>query len=150
MSRQWIQIAPPLQRIAFGAALQLPAKDRTEGYEILGKFLHQVKLDPAGSSEFMYQINRPRPSSTGIDDLVINRLAKWAVGATQRATYTVVPGVPAPTQMADVEREFYARLNLDINTSGEFKGELPPDKLLLILEELINIAKELAEKGDIP
>ncbi len=47
--------------------------------------------------------------------------------------------------------EVYAcRLGMDINTTADFKGLLPRNKLVSIYEELAVFGKEILEKGDIP
>jgi hypothetical protein len=48
-----------------------------------------------------------------------------------------------------VSPHYYAcRLELDINTIPEFQGVFERGQLHLILEELVNLAKEMAEHGD--
>ena len=54
---------------------------RELGYRELGRFLPAVRLDE-DSSDFSYQINRPR-RSTVIPELSVNRLSKWSVGKFQ-------------------------------------------------------------------
>lgn len=61
---------PPLIRLAFGAILIQPTQDRAEAYKRLGPYLHYVEIDPKASSDFFYQINRPRKSRTGISSLL--------------------------------------------------------------------------------
>ena len=42
------------------------------------------------------------------------------------------------------------RAELDMNTSPEYDGLLPHDTLPSLLQELIDLAAELAESGDVP
>lgn len=69
---------PPVRRLAFGAILLQPVEDRQTGYRQISAYLPSVRLDPEGSSDFSYQINRPRDSTSGISGLRINRLSKWS------------------------------------------------------------------------
>ena len=45
---------------------------------------------------------------------------------------------------------FSCRLELDINTSADYKNDLPVDKLTDVFLELVDLAKEIALEGDIP
>ena len=89
---RWLTIdkAPSLIRLAFGAVLTQSVETHSAGYERLSEYL-PFELDAKGSSDFLYQINRPR-ASTVIDDLQINRLSKWAVALLKQGAYS--PGSP--------------------------------------------------------
>jgi hypothetical protein len=147
MSR-WFKISPPLRRLAFGATLALPVDNRKSGYELIANYLPNVKLDPIGSSDFLYQINRVRDSQLGILDLVINRLSKWSVVKRGLARIDILP--EARVSLFPSSDIFSCRLELDINTSGEYKNDIPSGKLVDVFHELVDLAKEIAVKGDIP
>jgi hypothetical protein len=144
MSR-WLPMSPDLQRLAVGTVLSRIVKDRTDGYQQLQPYLHAVKLDPE-STDFMYQINRPRRSSIDVPDLKINRLSKWSVMALASVALSIERDVfqqrVTPTTIA-------CRLELDINTQPDFVGPLPKDKLDPIFHELTHLASEIANAGDI-
>ena len=148
MSR-WFKKSPPLRRLAFGTALMLPVDSRQSGYELLGKYLPNVKLDSVGTSDFLYQINRPRVSQTKISDLMINRLTKWSVLKQGLFGFELSPNAQVATLVPSSET-LACRVELDINTSADYKGDLPSDKLTEIFTELIDLTKEIALKGDIP
>ncbi len=76
---RWLDMSPPIQRLAFGAVLLQPVKDRQVGYERISSYLPAIRLDPQGSSDLLYQINRPRDSTSGVTGLRINRLSRWSV-----------------------------------------------------------------------
>lgn len=143
----WFKIAPPLARIAFGSVLIFPVDTRKAGYELLAKYLPTIQIDSVGTSDFLYQINRPRMSQLEVPDLKINRLTKWSVqklglgqlGFSPSAKVSIFPSYEA----------FSCRLELDINTSADFKSDLPQDKLMDIFSELVELAKEITVKGDI-
>ena len=147
MSR-WFKINPPLRRLAFGAILSLPVDDRKSGYELIANYLPNVKLDPIGSSDFLYQINRTRNSRLGISELEINRLSKWSVAKRGLVRFALSPD--AHVSSFPSSETFSCRLELDINTSGEYKNEIPSGKLVDVFHELVDLAKEIAVKGDIP
>ena len=145
--QRWLKVSPPLQRLAFGAVLAQPVESRKDGYERLSAYLHSVKLDSEGSSEFHYQINRPRNSTTGIAGLRINRLSKWSSASVQRAAISL--GAPAIAAQSGLAHHF-CRLELDINSAEDFRYPLPKEHLPNVLQELVDLGKEISEKGDIP
>jgi len=148
MMSRWFKISPPLRRLAFGSVLVLPVDSRESGYELLGNYLPNVKLDPIGMSDFLYQINRPRKSQTQIADLMINRLTKWSVLRRGLARFDLLPD--ARVSLFPSSETFSCRLELDINTSAEYKEDLPSDRLSNIFNELVDLAKEITLNGDIP
>ncbi len=142
----WLAKAPSLARFAFGAILLQPVERVRDGYVLIHKYLPGLPIDPDKCSDFLYQINRPRPSATGIAGLRMNRLMKWSVQVAQRMTVIVGSGgVEART----LGEEVACRLELDINTAPDFRQPIPPEQLGAILKELINLGYEIAEKGDV-
>jgi len=145
---RWLTMCPPLTRLAFGAVLAQPVKDRQTGYLHIAKYLHHIRLDPE-SSDFFYQINRARPSRTGINDLRINRLSKWSVLLFQRLTVTLEKTSAKAVEYTGLQSA--CRLELDINTAPDFPGgTLPQDRLSEVLDELVGMANEIAALGDVP
>lgn len=152
LMRRWCSIAPPVQRLAFGALLIMPVENRQSGIELVSRrFLSRLNLEPRGVEEFLYLINRPRGTRTDIPNLRINRLSKWAVAVYQRMR-VAVPAAPSqmesPVTFGDVT--YGGNLELDMSTSESFSGELPRDHVIPLLEELIAFGLEIALKGDIP
>lgn len=143
----WFTKAPPLSRIAFGMVLHRPVPDRLTGYRELAKYLAMVQIDPENSSDFLYQINRRRFSRI-IPSLPLNRLTKWTVANIDSGQFAM--GLGIPLQTVEFTNRHFVRLELDVNSAQEFRKQLPPDKIQGIFEELMNLAKELADKGDIP
>jgi hypothetical protein len=149
MMARWFKISPALRRLALGTILALPVESRQTGYELLGNYLPNVKLDPIGTSDFLYQINRPRNSQVQISELQINRLTKWSVLQRGLVGFELSPNAPVATLVPSSET-FACRLELDINTSADYKNDLPSDKLTAVFNELVDLTKEIALKGDIP
>jgi hypothetical protein len=142
----WLVHAPPSKRLAFGCVLTHPAEDRAQGYRWIANLLPSITLDPEGSSDFNYSINRPRPTRADINGFVINRLSKWSV-AKLRSIHLQLPQGPkallAPELIA-------CRLELDINTAPEFSGEFSANDSEPIVYELIELGTEIATAGDVP
>lgn len=143
----WLPKAPALNRFAFGAALLQPVESVRSGYALIQKYLPAVRVDPDGSSDLFYQINRRRPSVTRIDGLRMNRLSKWSVQLAEIVTMTVGSGNVVTRALGT---EAACRLELDINTTPDFAGAFPPDQLRALLQEMIDLGHEIAQKGDIP
>jgi hypothetical protein len=145
MMKQWVaEMSPKLARLGFGAVLLQPVSDQKAGYEILGQYLPAVDVDPIGSSDFLYRINRPRESMNTMPGLRINRLMTWSV---MRVEGHFISSQRLHIQALNLRA---CRVELDINTSQDYTGELPTAKLPEILEDLVSQAKEIATVGDIP
>jgi hypothetical protein len=146
---RWFKITPPTKRLAFGTVLNFPVEDRRSGYNLIAKYLPHITLDPEGSSDFLYQINRPRESKTGIPGLRLNRLTKWSVA--RRGIGQIELSVNEPRASYFPTSESYTcRLELDINTIPDYQGDLPSDQLYSIFQEMVDLGKEIVIKGDIP
>ena len=150
MMRGWFLVASlDMTRLALGATLRFPVETREAAYSVISRYL-PFSLPPA-SSDFLYRINRPRPSTSLGDDTTINRLATWAVIRVE-ALRIAVPRSGAGTQAVSREGEPFlaCRLELDINTAADRPGTLPPDRLDALLAEFGNLAIEIAVEGDKP
>lgn len=141
---RWIEMAPPIQRLAFGAVLNRSTDSSKEAYKLISSYL-PFSLDE-DSSDFIYQINRPRKSaSTEVSDLLINRLSKWIV--TLLEGFILAPN--KPESYIKTLTQFAVRLELDINTTPEFSVELSSEQLSQVFQELVELGKEIATKGDV-
>jgi hypothetical protein len=144
---RWLAAAPAIQRIALGPVLFSPVADLQEGYRRLVPLLHTVNIDPDGTADLFYQINRPRVSRLGIPALRINRLSKWSVIVSQQVLVRMSPGAP---QLIETQPVVACRVEMDINTAPSFEGDLPRDRLADIVDEMADLTLELAVRGDIP
>ncbi|MGH7146629.1 MAG: hypothetical protein ACREIJ_01840 [Nitrospiraceae bacterium] len=148
---RWMQLEsyPTLIRLALGQALLQPMESREAGYLNLRNYLPSIDLKPE-STDFLYQINRPRQSKV-VPDLRINRLSKWSVIYAGKASFSLSTGqkemVPLP---GSFEGEHACRVEFDINTVPEHKIEFNRDTSSSVFRELASLAKEIAEKGDVP
>jgi hypothetical protein len=145
----WLQSQPQLQRLAFGTTVLTDVKDRTSGYSLLNKLLPKVDIDTEHSSDFLYQVNRPRLAIFDSQSIKINRLTKWLVQVVASHTFTISKDMlQAPSNVVATLRN-YCRAELDVNTDAEISN-LPPEHLSGIWNKLVEYAREILLKGDIP
>ena len=148
LMNRWFQMeeCPTVQRLAFGAVVFLPVESLQIGYQQLSAYL-PFEMDWTNATDFNYQINRRRDSVSEIPDLKINRLSKWSVGSVILSDITLAPG---STRANALQHLYGCRLELDINTSPEFLGEITREQLPQIFQELTDLGTEIVEQGDIP
>ena len=140
---EWVGLSElPTSRIAVGLTLVKPVSSREEGYVELDRLIPDLKLD-VESSDFSYQINRCRASRV-VPDQAINRLSNWSV---QQVRFGVISSL-ADLSMTETAVSYGIRLVLDVNTVPS-EGPLPADKLSAVTTELVELAREIAESGDI-
>ncbi|SRR6266480_115105 len=147
--RAWLQTQPKLQRLALGTIVADEVEDRVAGYRVLNQLLPKVDIDVEHSSDFFYQINRPRLVQFGDQlSIKINRLSKWSVAAVVSHTMTVVANerFQRPSNVVGSIRN-YSRAELDLSTDPEVL-ELPAAQIEAIWEKLVDLAHELLLKGD--
>ncbi len=142
--KKWSKLdsLPKFQRLAFGAILSHPVNDLKEGYERLNEYLSAVQLDPGNSSDFYYQINRPRVKSKVLSQVSINRLSKWSVLRHESSIISV--GQILPMKKKTV---FACRLELDISTAVDYVNQL--ENLEMFYDEFVNLGIEISERGDV-
>jgi hypothetical protein len=143
---QWLPHCPPIHRLAFTASLLQPVENRQAGYRMLDRYLRWVEIDPE-SSEFLYRINRRRPSGTGIPGLVLNRLSTWVVA--RFAVLVKIVGGGHPEQQIQPTEKFACAVELDINTAPDFQGPLPHADLPRVFAELVDAGVAIATRGDV-
>lgn len=134
---------PDITRLAFGAVLIHREPDRRAGYVRLPDYV-PVTVDP-DSSDFLYQINQPRPSVV-LENLPINRLSKWSVGAFKRLGLRLTAGA-APQPVVSPTATFMLRLELDINTAAEHQRPLPSAQLVDLFRELVRHGEGIVTEG---
>ena len=143
--KKWLDVGPTMNRLALGAVLIRPVTDIQTGYKEILRFLPDLRLDHAGISNFSYQINRPRESTSSVG-IKINRLSKWSV--MQTGTLEIrMNASETPTSMSK-QGQSACRLGLDINTAPPNK-DISKDDVWPIFEELVRCGREIAREGDI-
>lgn len=141
----WLKRAdiPEVARMAFGAVLIHEEADKESGYRHLHEYL-PIDL-PEGASDFFFQINLPIPSQTQIPHLVINRLSQWSTTAFKLLRFRVAGMEIAPQDTGHTLHTL--RIVLDINTSPEFSGPIPKDKVLGVYRELVDLGTNVLTDG---
>jgi hypothetical protein len=139
----WLsQPLPQVERIAFGSVLFHSEVSKAAAYERLADY---IPVAPSvGSSDFLYQINHPTASATGADELQVNRLTKWSVGAFRAFGLTLGPKGYSAVQH---EPAIALRLELDINTAPGPASLIPQDRLLDLYKELVGFGRQIAAEG---
>ena len=143
------ETCPSAIRLAFGTVLLKRVENLQAGYQKIAECLPNVTLDPEHSRDFMYRINRPRESKTGLVGLKINRLSTWSVAGLIRVQSAIPLGVGLVQHFQSPER-FACRLELDINTAPEYQTGFLREQLSKVFQELVDLGKEIAQEGDIP
>jgi len=143
--QSWLERNLRVNRIAFGAVLHELADNRLEAYRRLAKYLPTVQIDPEHSSDFLYQINRPRMSKV-LPELSLNRLAKWSAATFKLLQFELMPNSMPTVSDGTVS----CRFELDVNSSPEWGAVLPHESLGSLFRELSDLAVELAANGDKP
>lgn len=147
VGENWLIESPEITRLAFGSVLVMATVDLPAAHRELDTLLPKVELDPTGSSDFFYQINRPR-QSTSNDPVGINRLSKWSV--MQGGSLGLAVHGNAEPQFTLGRGYFACRLELDINTAGGLPSPIVGEEAIRLFKELVQLGKEITEKGDIP
>jgi hypothetical protein len=145
--RAWLSKSPPAIRVAFGTVLHIPVDDRPSGYNLLQSFLPSIQIDAEASTDFFYQINRPRQSHSLPDGQVINRLSRWTVAELRLFQLTSTSGEMqrlAPTTTV------FCRLELDLSTAPDNSTPIDVEKLMIAFDEMVAAALEIATRGDVP
>lgn len=143
----WLGLATEINRLAFGAAALQIIDDRVAGYKLLDEYLPFVEVDVENSSEFSYSINRQRKIED-YDNMVINRLSKWAIVKFQPMMLRMISGQPVADAISG-EASNALRLEVDISTDANRVEPFEQAELLGLFSVLVARGKEIIEKGDI-
>jgi len=138
-----LPVLPDIARMAFGAVLLHGEPNRRTGYERLPNYV-PIEVDPEWS-DFLFQVNKPGVSHSGIDGLEINRLSKWTIGAYQLTRVQFTGGGILP--QTSPHRVYLFRLELDINTPPTLPGPLPRERLIDVYRELVTYGRQIAADG---
>ena len=147
LCKTWLSVSPRITRLAFGAVLLIETTSLHEAHEQLDALLPSVSLATEDVSDFFYQINRRKTLSSAPGGLV-NRLGKWST--IQGGSVQFSLGGNAVPQVSQSMDHFACRLELDINTASVPANPLSGGEAIELFSELVDLGKEMAEKGDIP
>ncbi len=144
--KKWLASCPNVIRLAFGTNLVSGVSDRPEGYSRLSGYLPEINLRGSDFTDFLYQINRPRPSRHS-SSVTINRLIKWTV--IQSQSVSVRMGDTVPAKVENLAPWTACLLELDINTSPNSNLQDISSRTLVFLSELQNLGNEISMSGDV-
>lgn len=133
-------------RIAFGTEFVRPAESLEAAYRTVVEHIGSATFHLEGGQEFLYQINRPRPSRV-LKSLVINRLTQWHASSWQPVRFVMGTG-NAQTLLGP--RRIRSTITTDVNTDAERRVPLPGESLGALVKELQEMTAEIRDKGDIP
>lgn len=136
-------VAYDASRIAIGINAVRPTESNAASYAELAKLLPNVKVPLEGASEFLFQINRPRPSLSA-PNMTINRMSRW-MSIGMGPIMNAMPQILLP--FASVHA---ARVELDISTPADRTSPIPKDLQRSLYVEMSNLAEEILERGDCP
>jgi hypothetical protein len=149
LTTNFLRDAPEALRLAYGLVLGEQATSKMDAYLKLGKRLPTVRLDAENSTDFSYQINRPR-SSKVLPGLSINRLSQWACNQLVHQMIAVQNGSRLEVlRPPEAQTAYRCRLELDLSTSQDRREALPSDRVPNLFMELVELAREISEMGDV-
>lgn len=151
LAKKWLSQDSSFIRLAYAGILLSPVPSKEEGYTALNKYLPQMKLDPTGSADFSYQINRPR-TSKAIEGLRINRLSIWSVAFIQTMSMRLTLSTGAAEAVASPTSPGVSacRLQFDVNSDPARREPFPSKNVIPLFEELAEFSREITVRGDVP
>ncbi len=131
-------------RLAVGVGGVIPMPDRVTAYNALQEYLPSVKIDAEHSRDLMYQINRPKPSRSLGPEVELNRLTRWGALLTQFRSFSATGSSPL---LVSVQ---YVAVECDNSTPAERESPLDNSKFVDIYDELMEMALQNLERGELP
>lgn len=144
--KNWLGICPRTYRLAFGAIIVKQTDNVQTGCEEIQPYLPNVKLNPKGTSDFSYKINRPKKSSVK-PNVTINRVNEWSIEVSSNLGITMGSSRKAVVS-TNIQNLHLCKLGLDINTAIQ-DSLISGDEATEIFQELIRHGQEIAKKGDV-
>ena len=142
-----IDLISGINRLAVGTSLVAPGPDLPGAYAKLRLALPGLNAEPPNTADFLFRNNRRRQSKHS-SSLSINRVATWSIAQGQTVSYSSTRGGRASADASIVE--YAANLQLDINTVHvDASRQIPAEKAKDILTELVEMATEIAHRGDV-
>ncbi|SEE59174.1 hypothetical protein SAMN05519104_6651 [Rhizobiales bacterium GAS188] len=148
-TRAWLEgISFDVLRLAFGAVILSPSEDAQASYILMESLLKSVRIVPGKMKDMSFTVNWPVPS-TILEDASLNRVTKWATLSLRgRLGAVAAPGAPAVASEISIAEG--PALELDHSTPAERSTPIPHEKLIPIYDELLKLAVENAQRGEVP
>lgn len=143
LMNKWMSVAPPINRLAFAGLFLLPVERPEAAPDTLNCYLRAVDVGPT-EGDFLYRINRRRPSDSGVPGLEINPLRTWSVLKLIQKMGTPEEIVSRGGQSSEITA---CALELDINTVPT-EGQLGQERLSALFTELVEVGVRIATTGD--
>jgi len=137
----WSAAMPPVIRMAVGLQLMEPANSVHSANLRLRAFVPQLGLDLSTASDFLLQINYPKPSKTRTT-IDINRLSKLQVVQLQQVLIT-------PTGIQTGIAAVAAGMEIDVSTPADNLADLKGPGFDALVTELTDIAINLGNTGPV-
>jgi len=143
---EWLaRFEQPVHRIAFGGSLIAKCESITDAYRQLLSMLQSVKGDPNRMRELIYRVSWPLQSKA-VDGLLLNRITSWA---TLQIQLQLMVQTGAKTTMTETAATHVVRLEIDHSTDADRTNPFDRSQLVPIYRELVSLAAENAEKGEV-
>ncbi len=142
---KWLeQTTVPMVRLAFGAILLHQVDTRETAYKTLDELLFSVEANPK-MRELLFRCNWPVESSV-VRGLMINRITTWSSirVAQSRLQITGESFNVSPGPALDA-----VRLEIDHNTDQANAAPFDKGHLVPIFEELLELAQQNADRGEV-
>jgi hypothetical protein len=132
-------------RIAVAGTAVARCDSIPDAYQKLLSLLKTVKGDPERMRELIFRVNWPT-TSRSLANLPLNRITTWAV---IQINLQLIAQVGLKTMVEDTPITPTIRLEVDHNTDAERTAPFDQNVLVPIYEELVALALENAEKGEV-
>ncbi len=129
-------------RLAVGVVAAIPMPDRLAAYKMLQNYIPSVKIDAEHTRELSYRINRPKLSRSLGAEVELNRVTSWGATRLQVAgpTGAVLAGIGG----------VYVSVECDNSTPAEQEAPLDKSRFVDIYDELMEMALQNLELGELP
>lgn len=146
MSLQLLSFANvPIMRVAFGSVLFAKKDTLEDCYRQLKAMLKSVDVDPTRMRDLHFRVNWQRDSK--VIPIKLNRLTTWA---SMRFSATLLQITGNKVAVAGAGNDQFAiRLECDHNTDAANREPFEQSKIGPIFQELVDLATENADKGEI-
>lgn len=141
---QWAQ-AHKWARVAIGALGGVWTGDKKEGYRLLQPRIPELKINPEGSSDLLYQINHLKSVTLSNGDWLVNNIFRWAVVTFQTVSFHIAPNVGSVGNVQTTVLR--TQLELDINSAPRPGLELHGDDVVTMFAAFVDLTKNALLKG---
>jgi hypothetical protein len=135
----------PIHRIAFSGTLLAKADSVQDAYAGLLSLLKSVKGDPERMRELVYRVSWPQKSKV-IAGVTLHRITTWAALQIQ-LQLVIQTGMKSTT--TETEATQVIRFEFDHSTDSERMDPFDRAQLVPIYDELVALASENAEQGEV-